>query len=696
MDAADQSTRHSVRFSGSYSPSVTSSTIFRPLSVASCVSGMSDMSTRPQGTGAGAVSPPLTDLSLPKQMHSLYMKKTLLLGSRSLDNFEEEEVGEWNTEDCRGSDIGNVTTRSEYVDKCCDSPKSYQDIDTDQLCDLKGLGRVRRTKSDGDIRANAVHDSDMESLEGAGFEKDGGRRGCEEDDSDDDSHEGLEGEDEDSGGLRSSAEDDDDDDDDGCDGDLGEEIVQLDDDLLASALEDLCVQRPRGDPSDSQWNTVNGSIEVSSYLLCPAGQENLKLGIRFSKAEAIGGRQYMEDRIYAAANLSIDEENENADLAYFGVFDGHNGEYVADLLQKRMHVALQSHINAVSGTKASVEGGRAVSPTTASCRGEGDLSARTENSEMTDMGDSERESGKAHADSGTLGDCFVRAAAELDLQILTRDYQRQQCSLHTGTLDAQTFAGCVLATMTVTSAPAFNSYKPLSATPNGAVAEMSWVKKDKPPRWIRTGKEMTSAGCGVNVMVGHTGDCRAVLSMKGGVARVLTADHKPQLPSEKERIEVAGGWVHNNRVNGVLAVSRSFGDIQYKTFDGSTRFLTAEEEGGIWSKTQQVISKPDILEFSLDVCHEFVVIASDGLWDVFTAQECINFVRWQLKKQEGDLTKTSEALLSAAFVRGTSDNTSAIIVAFNQKESAEERRDLATSVCPIVPPNAKLARQTRP
>jgi hypothetical protein len=57
--------------------------------------------------------------------------------------------------------------------------------------------------------------------------------------------------------------------------------------------------------------------------------------------------------------------------------------------------------------------------------------------------------------SMTLGDCFVRTAAELDLQILTRDYQRQQCSLHTGTLDVQSFAGCVLATMTLCSSEIF-------------------------------------------------------------------------------------------------------------------------------------------------------------------------------------------------------------------------------------------------
>ena len=47
----------------------------------------------------------------------------------------------------------------------------------------------------------------------------------------------------------------------------------------------------------------------------------------------------------------------------------------------------------------------------------------------------------------------------------------------------------------------------------------------------------------------------------------VTVDHKPSLPTEKQRIEATGGWVHKNRVNGLLAVSRSFGDINYKAVE---------------------------------------------------------------------------------------------------------------------------------
>jgi serine/threonine protein phosphatase PrpC len=122
-------------------------------------------------------------------------------------------------------------------------------------------------------------------------------------------------------------------------------------------------------------------------------------------------------------------------------------------------------------------------------------------------------------------------------------------------------------------------------------------------------------------------------------------------------------------------------------FDGSIRFLAPEEEGGIWSKTQQVISKPEILEFDVEANHEFVVIASDGLWDVFTSQECINFVRWQLGRQGGDLEKTAEALVEAAFNRGTADNTSVIICAFNQTENPSSPRGKESeAMCPIIRP----------
>uniref|UniRef100_A0A6N2NC48 protein-serine/threonine phosphatase n=1 Tax=Salix viminalis TaxID=40686 RepID=A0A6N2NC48_SALVM len=104
---------------------------------------------------------------------------------------------------------------------------------------------------------------------------------------------------------------------------------------------------------------------------------------------------------------------------------------------------------------------------------------------------------------------------------------------------------------------------------------------------------------GDRLLVANVGDSRAVIC-RGGNAIAVSRDHKPDRSDERQRIEDAGGfvmWAGTWRVGGVLAVSRAFGDRLLK---------------------QYVVADPEIQEEKVDSSLEFLILASDGLWDVVT------------------------------------------------------------------------------
>ena len=124
----------------------------------------------------------------------------------------------------------------------------------------------------------------------------------------------------------------------------------------------------------------------------------------------------------------------------------------------------------------------------------------------------------------------------------------------------------------------------------------------------------TMAGCTATVVLitsqeiycANAGDSRTVLS-KGAKALDLSIDHKPNDPSEQRRIVAAGGTVEDNRVNGMLALSRALGDFEYK------------KNTLMKPKDQQVTAYPDIKCMPITSDCEFIVLACDGIWDVKTS-----------------------------------------------------------------------------
>ncbi|CAD6193896.1 unnamed protein product [Caenorhabditis auriculariae] len=139
---------------------------------------------------------------------------------------------------------------------------------------------------------------------------------------------------------------------------------------------------------------------------------------------------------------------------------------------------------------------------------------------------------------------------------------------------------------------------------------------------LDTNRSGSTAVCAIltptHIIIANLGDSRAVLSRSQEPA-FGTEDHKPYNDKERQRIEEAGGSVMIQRINGSLAVSRAFGDFEYKNVPG----LPA---------VQQLVSpEPDV--YVLKRNHEkdeFMVLACDGVYDVMENDELANFVRGRL------------------------------------------------------------------
>lgn len=128
---------------------------------------------------------------------------------------------------------------------------------------------------------------------------------------------------------------------------------------------------------------------------------------------------------------------------------------------------------------------------------------------------------------------------------------------------------------------------------------------------------------GEDILIANVGDSRAILASKDKddnlIATQLTVDLKPNLPREAARIQeckgrvfalqdepdVARVWLPNSDSPG-LAMARAFGDFCLKDFG--------------------LISVPDVYYHRITDRDEFVVLATDGVWDVLSNKEVVDIV----------------------------------------------------------------------
>ena len=136
----------------------------------------------------------------------------------------------------------------------------------------------------------------------------------------------------------------------------------------------------------------------------------------------------------------------------------------------------------------------------------------------------------------------------------------------------------------------------------------------------------------------NVGDSRAYIIYDNYIKKI-TFDHKCSVPEEAERIIKAGGKITKNRVQGQLVLSRSLGDLYVKKYG--------------------VINLPDISTNTIDYNIKYVIIASDGIWDVVDEKTVLNMSK--MKKNADDFCKD---LVKLAIEKESKDNISCIVISF--------------------------------
>ncbi|KAI8507284.1 Protein phosphatase 1D [Branchiostoma belcheri] len=189
---------------------------------------------------------------------------------------------------------------------------------------------------------------------------------------------------------------------------------------------------------------------------------------------------------------------------------------------------------------------------------------------------------------------------------------------------------------------------------------------------------------GCTMYVAHVGDSAIMMGRydlySNRVKAVpLTHDHKPELPSERERIESLGGKVMNksgvNRVVWHRPKLSHTGPIRRSTQIDCIPFLAvARSLGDLWSYDYGsgdylVSPEPDISVHTVDPrSDKFIVLASDGLWNMMSMQDACNYVvECEQRKHEEIGGHISHKLVHKALMRWRSrmlraDNTTAITI----------------------------------
>ncbi|KAI1754149.1 phosphatase 2C-like domain-containing protein [Xylaria castorea] len=279
------------------------------------------------------------------------------------------------------------------------------------------------------------------------------------------------------------------------------------------------------------------------------------------------------------------------DNGYFAIFDGHAGTFAADWCGKKLHLVLE------------------------------DIIRRNPNAPIPELLDQTFTSVDAQLEKLPLKNSGCTAA----IAVLRWEDRVPSSSSATGSQ--------AIAPAAAVASKASDASKPKDSKSEDNSSTMAIPES--------THARLKGAATRQRVLyTANVGDARIILCRAGKALR-LSYDHKGSDENEGKRIANAGGLVLNNRVNGVLAVTRALGDTYMKDLVTGHPYTT------------ETVIQPEV--------DEFIIIACDGLWDVCSDQEAVDLIR-----DKTDAVTASKLLVDHALARFSTDNLSCMIIRFDK------------------------------
>ncbi|KAK3919032.1 Protein phosphatase 1L [Frankliniella fusca] len=388
---------------------------------------------------------------------------------------------------------------------------------------------------------------------------------------------------------------------------------------------------------------VNGSVGVGAV----SGAERLSWELREGEIAAYavqGRRPKMEDRFVVNDNIN------DTGVALFAVFDGHGGEFAANYAKEKLVPSLNHKVAEIK--KFVAEGGVKRHPvygTPTAAKGSANPGSSTPETVKKGAPVEKKNSFRKTMSTSQTDECVRKNGGVTDPELLLKmdSIPRSITREVRPSLSDEVAPTSGPASTYVDNSGAINYGRLL--TDEVLAADYQLVEAAKKTMDVAGTTALIAVMEGSRLIVANVGDSRGVMCDSRGKAIPLSFDHKPQQMRERKRIKEAGGFITFNgvwRVAGILATSRALGDYPLKD-------------------KKLVIANPDILTFDLSNHKpQFIILASDGLWDTFSNEEAVAFVRERLTEPH----MGAKSLTLQSYYRGSLDNITVVVINLKDRQ----------------------------